>query len=42
MQVKNPSQPCKPHGHFLGVVLGITAYGVVTAFGVRDANWSAR
>lgn len=29
-------------GHFLGVALGITAYGVVTAFGVRDANWSAR
>ena len=29
-------------GHFLGVALGITAYGVVTAFGVRGANWSAR
>ena len=29
-------------GHFLGVALGISAYGVVTALGVRDANWSAR
>ncbi|WP_237717291.1 MATE family efflux transporter [Cupriavidus basilensis] len=29
-------------GHFLGVALGITAYGVVTAFGVRGTNWSAR
>ncbi|MHA7682022.1 MATE family efflux transporter [Cupriavidus sp. PET2-C1] len=29
-------------GHFLGVALGITAYGVVTAVGVRGANWSAR
>ncbi|KJK22893.1 multidrug transporter MatE [Burkholderiaceae bacterium 16] len=29
-------------GHFLGVALGISAYGVVTALGVRNANWSAR
>ncbi|CAN7501500.1 MATE family efflux transporter [Cupriavidus necator] len=29
-------------GHFLGVALGITAYGVVTALGVRQGEWSAR
>lgn len=29
-------------GHFLGVALGITAYGLVTAIGVRQAVWSAR
>ncbi|WP_420994505.1 MATE family efflux transporter [Cupriavidus sp. 30B13] len=29
-------------GHFLGVALGISAYGVVTALGVRSGNWSAR
>lgn len=29
-------------GHFLGVALGITAYGLVTAAGVRRAVWSAR
>jgi len=29
-------------GHFLGVALGITAYGVVTAMGVRPGAWSAR
>ncbi|SOZ36250.1 MATE family efflux transporter [Cupriavidus neocaledonicus] len=29
-------------GHFLGVALGITAYGVVTALGVRPGEWSAR
>ncbi len=29
-------------GHFLGVALGISAYGVVTALGVRQVNWSAR
>ncbi|WP_454765117.1 MATE family efflux transporter [Cupriavidus campinensis] len=27
-------------GHFLGVALGITAYGLVTAIGVRKAEWS--
>lgn len=29
-------------GHFLGVALGITAYGVVTAMGVRQGEWTAR
>lgn len=29
-------------GHFLGVALGISAYGLVTALGVRQAEWSAR
>lgn len=29
-------------GHFLGVALGITAYGVVTAAGVRQAVWPGR
>ena len=29
-------------GHFLGVALGITAYGIVTASGVRPAVWRAR
>ncbi|RZT32401.1 MATE family efflux transporter [Cupriavidus agavae] len=29
-------------GHFLGVALGITAYGLVTAMGVRKGEWSAR
>lgn len=29
-------------GHFLGVALGITAYGLVTAIGVRPGNWSER
>ena len=29
-------------GHFLGVALGITAYGVLAAMGVRAAVWSAR
>ncbi|MGY8527200.1 MATE family efflux transporter [Paracidovorax citrulli] len=29
-------------GHFLGVALGITAYGVVTALGVRQGVWSGR
>ncbi len=29
-------------GHFLGVALGITAYGVLAAIGVRAAVWSAR
>lgn len=29
-------------GHFLGVALGITCYGLVTAMGVRKAEWSAR
>jgi Na+-driven multidrug efflux pump len=29
-------------GHFLGVALGITAYGLVTALGVRPAVWRAR
>lgn len=29
-------------GHFLGVAIGITAYGLVTAAGVRDGVWSAR
>ncbi|MEN7529929.1 MATE family efflux transporter [Cupriavidus sp. DL-D2] len=29
-------------GHFLGVALGITAYGLVTAIGVRKSEWSAR
>ena len=26
-------------GHFLGVALGITAYGLITASGVRPAVW---
>ncbi|NKC30305.1 MATE family efflux transporter [Falsiroseomonas selenitidurans] len=29
-------------GHFLGVALGITAYGLVTAAGVRPAVWPGR
>jgi Na+-driven multidrug efflux pump len=29
-------------GHFLGVALGITAYGAVTALGVRRAVWPGR
>jgi len=29
-------------GHFLGVALGITAYGLVTAIGVRKGEWSPR
>ncbi|CAG2159914.1 MATE family efflux transporter [Cupriavidus numazuensis] len=29
-------------GHFLGVAMGITAYGLVTALGVREGEWSAR
>ncbi|MCY1243346.1 MATE efflux family protein [compost metagenome] len=29
-------------GHFLGVALGITAYGVVTALGVRQGEWPGR
>ncbi|MCT9127693.1 MATE family efflux transporter [Cupriavidus gilardii] len=29
-------------GHFLGVALGITAYGAVTAMGVRREVWSGR
>lgn len=29
-------------GHFLGVALGITAYGLVTALGVRRGEWSPR
>ncbi len=29
-------------GHFLGVALGISAYGLVTALGVRPGAWSAR
>lgn len=29
-------------GHFLGVALGISAYGLVTALGVRQGEWSAR
>lgn len=29
-------------GHFLGVALGITAYGLVTACGVRAGVWRAR
>lgn len=29
-------------GHFLGVALGITAYGVFAAAGVRQSVWSAR
>ncbi|MGK7862010.1 MATE family efflux transporter [Falsiroseomonas sp. E2-1-a4] len=29
-------------GHFLGVALGITAYGAVTAAGVREAVWPGR
>ncbi|MGK7868183.1 MATE family efflux transporter [Falsiroseomonas sp. E2-1-a20] len=29
-------------GHFLGVALGITSYGVVTALGVRRAVWPGR
>jgi len=29
-------------GHFLGVALGISAYGLVTAIGVRPGAWSAR
>lgn len=29
-------------GQFLGVALGITSYGLVTAIGVRRAEWSAR
>jgi Na+-driven multidrug efflux pump len=29
-------------GHFLGVALGITAYGLITASGVRPAAWRAR
>nr|WP_315596810.1 MATE family efflux transporter [uncultured Cupriavidus sp.] len=29
-------------GHFLGVALGITSYGLVTAIGVRKAEWSPR
>ncbi|CAG9183013.1 MATE family efflux transporter [Cupriavidus respiraculi] len=29
-------------GHFLGVALGITAYGAFTAMGVRRAVWSVR
>jgi Na+-driven multidrug efflux pump len=29
-------------GHFLGVAMGITAYGLVTALGVRQGEWSAR
>jgi len=29
-------------GHFLGVALGITAYGLVTAMGVRKGEWSPR
>lgn len=29
-------------GHFLGVALGITAYGVITALGVRRAVWPGR
>ncbi|WP_439709396.1 MATE family efflux transporter [Cupriavidus pauculus] len=29
-------------GHFLGVALGITSYGLITAVGVRKTEWSAR
>jgi Na+-driven multidrug efflux pump len=29
-------------GHFLGVALGITAYGVITSCGVRPGVWCAR
>ena len=29
-------------GHFLGVALGITSYGLVTAIGVRKGEWSPR
>lgn len=29
-------------GHFLGVAMGITAYGVLAAAGVRKRVWSAR
>ncbi|MBV8156323.1 MAG: hypothetical protein JO278_01635, partial [Dyella sp.] len=29
-------------GHFLGVALGITSYGLVTAIGVRKSEWSPR
>ena len=29
-------------GHFLGVALGITAYGLITSAGVRPAVWRAR
>ncbi len=29
-------------GHFLGVAMGISAYGLVTALGVREREWSAR
>ena len=28
-------------GHFLGVALGITAYGLITASGVRPGVWRA-
>ena len=29
-------------GHFLGVALGLTAYGLITASGVRPGVWRAR
>ncbi|SDD66736.1 Na+-driven multidrug efflux pump [Cupriavidus sp. YR651] len=29
-------------GHFLGVALGITSYGLITAIGVRKGEWSPR
>lgn len=34
--------PLGTEGHFLGVALGITAYGLITASGVRLAVWRAR
>ena len=30
-----------PEGHFLGVALGIAAYGVISSAGVRPAVWRA-